>query len=88
MNFTVTNLSEFFMAYEEPNFAMMVEVNDKKDNQVPHLFCGKMLFAQDTKGLLQGLPPPEVEVFCAHGIQVGKKHCEPTWPTYMFSITR
>jgi len=48
-NFTVTNLSEFFMAYEEPNFAMMVE---------------------DTKGLLQGLPPPEVEVFCAHGSQV------------------
>jgi len=48
-NFTVTNLSEFFMAYDEPNFAMMVE---------------------DTKGLLQGLPPPEVEVFCAHGSQV------------------
>ena len=44
----------------------------QKDNQVPHLFCGKMLFAQDTKGLLQGLPPPEVEVFCAHGSQVGR----------------
>ena len=26
-NFTVTNLSEFFMAYDEPNFAMMVEVH-------------------------------------------------------------
>ena len=29
-----------------------------------------ILTAQDTKGLLQGLPPPEVEVFCAHGSQV------------------
>jgi len=48
-NFTVGNISEFFMAYDEPNFAMMVE---------------------DTKGLLQGLPPPEVEVFCLHGSQV------------------
>ena len=44
-------------------------------------FC-KIMFSQDTKDLLQGLPPPEVEVFCAHGSQVGRKivsqHCQHT----------
>ena len=28
-NFTVGNISEFFMAYDEPNFAMMVEVSQE-----------------------------------------------------------
>lgn len=70
-NFTRTNLSEFFMAYEEPNFAMMVEVSGKRFLRILFNFVGIFL-PQDTKGLLQGLPPPEVEVFCAHGSQVGR----------------
>ena len=28
-NFTVGNISEFFIAYDEPNFAMMVEVSQE-----------------------------------------------------------
>ena len=36
-NFTVGNISEFFMAYDEPNFAMMVEVS-QENVLVPNVF--------------------------------------------------
>ena len=36
-NFTVGNISEFFMAYDEPNFAMMVEVS-QENILAPYVF--------------------------------------------------
>ena len=44
-NFTVANLSEFFLAYDEPNFAMMVEVCLNKYLVSHFLFFCKIMFS-------------------------------------------
>ena len=54
-NFTVGNISEFFMAYDEPNFAMMVEVSQENiladyvvriiSKRAKHIFLMPTLFA-------------------------------------------
>ena len=54
-NFTVGNISEFFMAYDEPNFAMMVEVSQENiladhvvriiSNRAKYIFLMPTLFA-------------------------------------------
>ena len=69
-NFTVTNLSEFFMAYEEPNFAMMVEVNDKKIIKFLIYFVAKCCLLRTQKGCFKGCHPQRLKSFVPMGVRL------------------
>ena len=73
-NFTVTNLSEFFMAYEEPNFAMMVEVNDKKIIKFLIYFVAKCCLLRTQKGCFKGCHPQRLKSFVPMGVRLVDYH--------------
>ena len=68
-NFTVANLSEFFLAYDEPNFAMMVEVCLNKYLVSYFLFFCK-IFLRTQKICFKGCHLQRLKYFVPMGVRL------------------